>query len=431
MNIKKAAALALCVALGAQPAVMAAQEKKMAEIAPEYEPVSYETKAQIVQQPYSNPGSVQQQDTQAMYRLYNPNSGEHFYTSDSNERVFLDQAGWTVEGIGWDAPVQSDTPVYRLYNENAGDHHYTTDKEESDRLVRLGWNYEGIGWYSAQSDAKPVYRQYNPNAEAGAHNFTISTEEDAWLGENGWQREGIGWYAVNTTAPSANIMSELETRLAGMDMTMRINNMKDLEFGDLGEQGRQIAQLLDMLEPYGSRYFAFRDGKLIGYSSEGSTIIQVPEPMNGWMLLVQPQAKKLQRAEKVENGHLSGLASAFGIGIDETLFKGVAGSMVNGDFDGIAISYEQMSEDGDTFEEMSSGMVRANVMDGSIRKHTHHFTGQDSAISDYRWSMETRDGKAACTKDGDRYILFKDPYLEVFYYFEPVNLHFWTEKWSL
>ena len=29
-----------------------------------------------------------------MYRLYNPNSGEHFYTADSNERDHLTGVGW-------------------------------------------------------------------------------------------------------------------------------------------------------------------------------------------------------------------------------------------------------------------------------------------------------------------------------------------------
>ena len=84
-----------------------------------------------------------------MLRLYNPNSGEHFYTSDEEESRFLIELGWYDEGTGWLAPLHSDTPVYRLYNPNAGDHHYTTSKEERDHLVSVGWNDEGIGWYSA------------------------------------------------------------------------------------------------------------------------------------------------------------------------------------------------------------------------------------------------------------------------------------------
>ena len=84
----------------------------------------------------------------SMYRLYNPNSGEHFYTSDAGERSFLVSIGWNDEGIGWYAPASSSTPVYRLYNQNGGEHHYTTSLSERNYLISIGWNDEGIGWYS-------------------------------------------------------------------------------------------------------------------------------------------------------------------------------------------------------------------------------------------------------------------------------------------
>ncbi len=132
-----------------------------------------------------------------MYRLYNPNSGEHFYTSDIDEATSVASVGWQWEGIGWVAPRVNESPVYRLYNPNAGDHHYTLNLEEKDWLVGLGWNYEGIGWYSDAADQIPVYRQYNPNAIAGAHNFTTDSSEDEYLGSVGWSREGISWYATD------------------------------------------------------------------------------------------------------------------------------------------------------------------------------------------------------------------------------------------
>ena len=128
-----------------------------------------------------------------MYRLYNPNSGEHFYTAKSPERDNLISVGWNYEGVGWTAPSSGD-PVYRLYNPNAGDHHYTTSVGERDALVSVGWNYEGIGWYSGGS--KPLWRQYNPNAVAGAHNYTTSKGENDHLVSLGWRYEGIGWYGL-------------------------------------------------------------------------------------------------------------------------------------------------------------------------------------------------------------------------------------------
>ena len=50
-----------------------------------------------------------------MYRMYNRNSGEHFYTASTVERNSLVNAGWRYEGIGWRAPETSSAPVYRLY----------------------------------------------------------------------------------------------------------------------------------------------------------------------------------------------------------------------------------------------------------------------------------------------------------------------------
>ena len=137
-------------------------------------------------------------ETEAMYRLYNPNSGEHFYTASEAERDATVAAGWNYEGIGWTAPASSKSPVHRLYNPNAGDHHYTLSTQERDWLVGLGWHYEGVGWYSDDDKGMPVYRQYNPNAVAGSHNFTCSKAENDHLVSLGWSAEGIGWYGVKS-----------------------------------------------------------------------------------------------------------------------------------------------------------------------------------------------------------------------------------------
>ena len=139
-------------------------------------------------------------ETQKMYRLYNPNSGEHFYTANAGEKNHLANIGWIYEGIGWIAPKTSNYPVYRLYNGNGGEHHYTMNKAEKDMLVRAGWKYEGIGWYSADpkdSNSIPLLREYNPNAFANNHNYTTSKPEHNWLISLGWKDEGKAWYALN------------------------------------------------------------------------------------------------------------------------------------------------------------------------------------------------------------------------------------------
>ena len=161
--------------------------------APAAKPTVTPTKAPAA--PTSAPVKPSGEKTE-MYRLYNPNSGEHFYTANAAEKNYLASIGWNYEGIGWMAPASSKTPVYRLYNANAGDHHYTMSAGERDMLVSVGWSYEGIGWYSDDAKGVPLYRQYNPNAKAGSHNYTTSKAENDWLVSIGWNGEGIGWYGM-------------------------------------------------------------------------------------------------------------------------------------------------------------------------------------------------------------------------------------------
>lgn len=137
----------------------------------------------------------QQGAAHAMYRLYDPNSGEHFYTASETERDSVVAAGWTFEGIAWYAP-ENGTDVHRLYNPNSGDHHYTASTAETSALIDAGWRYEGVGWKSAGEGGVPVLRQYNKNAVRGSHNFTTSENEHVSLMGLGWDGEGVAWYGV-------------------------------------------------------------------------------------------------------------------------------------------------------------------------------------------------------------------------------------------
>ena len=143
---------------------------------------------------------------QAMYRLYNPNSGEHFYTSNASERGDVIRSGWNYEGVGWVRPGTGDS-VYRLYNANAGEHHYTTKVAERDLLVAAGWTYEGVGWTSDAAKGVPVYREYNPNQFACNHNYTTSKAEHDKLVKLGWRDEGIAWYGSKTALPRTNAVN--------------------------------------------------------------------------------------------------------------------------------------------------------------------------------------------------------------------------------
>lgn len=171
------------------------------------EPIKYATTTDKAPQPLKasakTPGVVTkaQTDTQRaavqdvpIYRIYNPNSGEHFYTMNGNERDMLKGVGWRYEGIGWRS-VLSGLEVYRLYNPNSGEHFYTMNGNERNMLNGAGWRYEGIGWHTLDS-GMPVYRVYNPNGGVGAHHYTVNANERDNLRNHGWRYEGVGWYST-------------------------------------------------------------------------------------------------------------------------------------------------------------------------------------------------------------------------------------------
>ena len=129
-----------------------------------------------------------------MHRMYDPNSGEHFYTGADLERDFLVAAGWHYEGVGFNFPREG-APVHRLYEPVHGEHLYTMDEAEMNKLLGWGWSYEGVAFNSAGSDAVPQHRLHNPNAKRGGYHFTGSEIERDILISVGWIYEGIGWYS--------------------------------------------------------------------------------------------------------------------------------------------------------------------------------------------------------------------------------------------
>jgi len=129
-----------------------------------------------------------------MHRMYDPNSGEHFYTGSEVERDFLLSAGWHYEGVGFNFPEEG-PPVYRLYDPVCGEHLYTMDTAEIQKLTDKGWNNEGVAFNSAGTDEVPKYRLHNPNAKRGGYHFTGSEVERQILLDAGWIDQGIGWYS--------------------------------------------------------------------------------------------------------------------------------------------------------------------------------------------------------------------------------------------
>ncbi|NMM94233.1 hypothetical protein [Bifidobacterium oedipodis] len=128
-----------------------------------------------------------------VYRLYNPNNGEHLYTMDLNEYKAIVPKGWRGEGIAfyaWPKDGTTGYQVYRVYNKFSGRHHLTASKGERDGLVRMGWRDEGVAFRYRDTD-ETVYRAYNPHTSD--HLWTLSKPELDNAVRAGWRDEGIAY----------------------------------------------------------------------------------------------------------------------------------------------------------------------------------------------------------------------------------------------
>ena len=149
--------------------------------------------------------SVWAQGMVPRYRLYNPNNFHHHYTTDPNEYQHLGSIGWVQEGAAcylYNEMVTNGSvdavPYYRLYNPNSFEHHWTTDANEYRVLGTIGWNQEGVDGYvfaTQVPDSEPLYRLYNPNN--GLHLWTMDANEKNVLIGRGFIDEGIACYVFN------------------------------------------------------------------------------------------------------------------------------------------------------------------------------------------------------------------------------------------
>ncbi|MDR2977339.1 MAG: hypothetical protein LBV19_08660 [Streptococcaceae bacterium] len=139
----------------------------------------------------------------SIFRMYNPNTGEHFYTVSSYEAAsLLINSGWNYEGtLGKTYTTGHSTAVTRLYNKNAGVHYYTSSEYEARSLMAKGWVDEGVAFIDAgQFD---VYAAYNANNSQ--HNYTMFLAEENSLLGAGWQPAGgmgnVAFHLVETGNP--------------------------------------------------------------------------------------------------------------------------------------------------------------------------------------------------------------------------------------
>ena len=147
----------------------------------------------------------EQPGTTALYRWNNPRKGSHFYTTDPTGEL-APSSGYTSEGIiGYIvAPQQPQQPqqpetkaLYRWYNPQSGDYFYTTDPA-GEIAPSNGYISEGIVGYIAVSQASgfaPLYRWYNPQSR----DYLYATDQTGEaVPSSGYNSEGVVGSTVDT-----------------------------------------------------------------------------------------------------------------------------------------------------------------------------------------------------------------------------------------
>ncbi len=140
-----------------------------------------------------------------VYRFYNPNAGGHFFTADPVEKSVVEGSGsFNFEGIGFSgiqegtASTEDAVPIYRFFNSERGNHFFTAFEAEKDYIVTLDdFVFEGVGFFAFDTESSstvPIYRFFDQNA--GGHFFTASDHEKDTLISNGqFSYEGEAFFA--------------------------------------------------------------------------------------------------------------------------------------------------------------------------------------------------------------------------------------------
>lgn len=154
-----------------------------------------------VQSLYGMPEIKPRPGTVTLYRMYNPNVKDHFYTTSFSEysTIAVDY-GYLQEGaLGFISPVLGTgaIPLYRMYSPISKDHFYTTDYNEYSTIaVDYGYTQEGKIGYIYKSNIEntvTLYRMYS--AASRDHFYTSSRNEYSTIAvDYGYKQEGSMGY---------------------------------------------------------------------------------------------------------------------------------------------------------------------------------------------------------------------------------------------
>ena len=129
-------------------------------------------------------------------RLYQPDTGDYFYTLYPSEACSAVKLGYIWDGLVMQSASGSNIiPVYRL--SNSSHHYYTTDSNVRANDIYNGYNDEGVAFYayaSSQPNSLPVYSLTDGNTvlltDAGAEGQYFNTTYN-------FTSQGIVFYTPN------------------------------------------------------------------------------------------------------------------------------------------------------------------------------------------------------------------------------------------
>ncbi|MBY0611641.1 MAG: M10 family metallopeptidase C-terminal domain-containing protein [Beijerinckiaceae bacterium] len=158
--------------------------------------------------------------SQLVYRFYNTQSLDHFYTSNADEAAGLRKNGgaYVYEGTPWATPDKASNTidVYRFYDVVSNTHFFTTNAlERDDILARIPtYHYEGVGFeaYADSSAPSSLTLERFYNKQTGIHHFSASATETLGIRAGsagpGWVDEGPGFIVAASTSASAEPLAD-------------------------------------------------------------------------------------------------------------------------------------------------------------------------------------------------------------------------------
>eukprot|EP01016_Furgasonia_blochmanni_P013892 TRINITY_DN17158_c0_g1_i1.p1 TRINITY_DN17158_c0_g1~~TRINITY_DN17158_c0_g1_i1.p1 ORF type:complete len:242 (-),score=-3.95 TRINITY_DN17158_c0_g1_i1:71-796(-) len=102
-------------------------------------------------------------DVQPVYRWYLPSNGDHFFTKEATENAGV--YGYVSEGIAFytlKSQEENSLPIYR-FSLPSGDHFYTTSSDEASTITGSAEGNIGYAFITQVTDSLPIHRYYDPD----------------------------------------------------------------------------------------------------------------------------------------------------------------------------------------------------------------------------------------------------------------------------